>query len=60
MSNVYFVSYPSAAVSNVRVTGKTPEEILASFKGLYSELADAQVVVNGDQVTFSIKDGSKA
>lgn len=60
MSNVYYVTYENAGVANQRIADKTPEEILSIFRTMYKELEKADVVVNGDKVTFALRDGNKA
>lgn len=59
-SNVLFVSYPNGGVTNQRIVGKTPQQILDIYKTMYQELANATVQVDGDKVTFVVPQGSKA
>ncbi len=59
-SAVYFVTYNNAGVTGQRIEGKTPEEILAIFRTMYKELEKADVQVDGDQVSFVLRDGNKA
>ena len=59
-STVYFVTYNNAGVTGQRIEGKTPEEILAIFRTMYKELEKADVQVDGDQVSFVLRDGNKA
>lgn len=60
MSNVYYVTYPNASISGQRIADKTPAEILAIFRSMYKELEKADVVTDGDQITFELRDGNKA
>ena len=59
-SAVYFVTYNNANIVNQRIEGKTPEEILAIFRTMYKELEKADVVTEGDKVSFVLRDGNKA
>ena len=58
-AQVYFVTYNNAGVTGQRIEGKTPEEILAIFRTMYKELEKADVQVDGDQVSFVLRDGNK-
>lgn len=60
MSNVYFVTYPQGNITDMRIEGRTPAEILESFRGMYKELEKADIRVDGDKVTFVLRDGNKA
>lgn len=60
MSNVYYVTYAAGRVNGQRIEGKTPEEILEIYRTLYKELEKADVRVEGDQVSFVLRDGNKA
>jgi hypothetical protein len=54
----YTVIYPAGGI-NAPVTGYSPQEIKDQLAQTYSELRNAEVVVDGTTVTFRLPTGTK-
>lgn len=54
----YFVTHDT--IVNFESKDKTPNQIKTLFTQMYPSLEKADIVIDGDKITFALRDGNKA